>query len=62
MYWLAPILAFIGVAALLYGFSKNSRKILVAAGITLFLAGSLGDFLEGFKAGALSAAPAQSEP
>lgn len=51
MYWLGPILALAGLACLLYGFSKNNRKILFAAGLTLFLAGSLGDFLQGFKDG-----------
>jgi len=51
MYWVGPILGFIGVVCLLYGFFKNSRNMLLGAGIILFLAGSLGDFLQGFKAG-----------
>jgi len=57
MYWLGPILGLIGVACLLYGFFKNSRNILLGAGIILFLAGSLGDFLQGFKAGFTGSPP-----
>jgi hypothetical protein len=51
MYWVGPILGFVGAAGLLYGFRKNNRNILLGAGIILFLAGSLGDFLKGFEAG-----------
>ena len=59
MYWLPLILALVGFIALFYGFSKNNRKILFAAGIVLFLSGSLGEFLSGFKDGIMSQAPAQ---
>jgi len=62
MYWIGPILAFIGLVAMIYGFVKNNRKILVVAGITLFLAGTLGDFLEGFKEGVTSEMPAATSP
>ena len=51
MYWIGPILALCGLGLLLYGFSKNNRNLLVVAGITLFLAGSATDFLEGFIEG-----------
>jgi hypothetical protein len=61
MYWLPLVLAVVGFAALFYGFSKNNRKILLSAGIVLFLAGSLGDFLAGFEEGVMSQAPAKSE-
>lgn len=51
MYWISPILALVGLALLLYGFRKNNRVILVAAGFTLFLAGTITDMVEGFVAG-----------
>ena len=57
MYWIGPILALCGLALLLYGFSKNSRNLLAVAGITLFLAGSATDFLEGFIEGVESKQP-----
>lgn len=60
MYWMGPLLAFAGLAALLYGFWKNSRWILAGAAVTLFLAGSLGDLLDGFRAGAFAHLPVES--
>jgi hypothetical protein len=51
MEWFGPILAFIGVGLLLYGFNRNRRDILFAAGAILFLAGALSDFLRGFADG-----------
>jgi membrane-bound ClpP family serine protease len=57
MYWLAPILAIVGVVALLYGFTKNNRNILLVAAIVLFFAGTAGDLLSGFKAGVQSHMP-----
>lgn len=46
MEWIAVALAFLGLVLLLVGFWKNRRGLLVVAGIVLFLAGSLGDFLD----------------
>lgn len=57
MYWFELTLAIVSFAGLLYGFSKNDRKILFIAGIALFVAGSSGDFVHGFKDGLKDAAP-----
>lgn len=46
MDWIAVALAFLGLVLLLVGFWKNSRGLLVIAGTVLFLAGSVGDFLD----------------
>lgn len=46
MEWIAVALAFLGVILLLVGFAKNRRGLLVVAGIVLFVAGSLGGFLD----------------
>lgn len=46
MDWIAVALAVLGVILLLVGFAKNRRGLLVVAGIVLFVAGSLGDFLD----------------
>ena len=50
-YWIGPVLGIIGAVLLVYGFNKNSRKILAGAGIVLFLAGAAGDFMDGFLKG-----------
>jgi hypothetical protein len=62
MYWLAPILAIVGVATLVYGFAKNNRNILLIAAIVLFSAGAAGDLLSGFKAGIQSQIPNSENP
>ena len=46
MEWIAVALAVLGVILLLVGFWKNRRGLLVVAGVVLFVAGSLGDFLD----------------
>lgn len=51
MYWIGPILALVGLALLVYGFHKNSRGLLALAGVTLFLAGTMTDFIDGFVKG-----------
>lgn len=55
MDWIAVALAFLGLVLLLVGFWKNSRGLLVMAGIVLFLAGSVGDFLDRWVATAKQA-------
>jgi len=40
-----------GFVALVVGFRRNNRNILLAAGIALFLSGALPDFVRGVQAG-----------
>lgn len=46
MYWIAIALAVVGLLLLLIGFARNGRGTLVLAAIVLFVAGSLGGFLD----------------
>jgi len=40
-------LAVIGFGLLFYGFSRNNRKLLLVAGIMLFLTGTFSEFIRG---------------
>lgn len=51
MQWIGIAFALVGLALLLYGFAKNNRYILVAAGVALFLGGALPDFARGYLDG-----------
>ena len=51
MYWMELGLAVGGFVALLVGFRRNNRNILLAAGIALFLSGAVPDFVRGVQAG-----------
>jgi hypothetical protein len=44
-------LLFIGIVALIIGYRKNSRNILVMAAIVLFLSAGLNDLINGFNEG-----------
>jgi uncharacterized membrane protein YccC len=57
MDYLEIFLLLFGVVALLVGFFKNNRYILLAAGIALLVAGGLGDFANGFMQGVLDSSP-----
>jgi hypothetical protein len=46
MYWIAIALAVLGLLLLLVGFARNRRGMLAVAGALLFVAGSLGGFLD----------------
>ena len=57
MYFLDIALAVIGFGLLFYGFSRNNRKLLLIAGVTLFLVGTLSEFISGFIQGVGSQIP-----
>lgn len=59
MEWITPVLAFVGLALLLVGFTKRNRWILVAAGLVLFVAGSSASFIRGLQDGYRASAPQQ---
>ncbi len=60
MEWFGPVVAFIGLVLLVYGFKKDRRRILFAAGLILLLAGSLSDILQGVADGISPQSPAES--
>ncbi|RQO56318.1 hypothetical protein DBR47_17445 [Paucibacter sp. KBW04] len=45
------VLSLIGLGLLIYGYRKNCRNLLLAAALTLVLAGGAGDFVQGLKEG-----------
>ena len=51
MYWMELGLAVGGFVALLVGFRRNNRNILLAAGVALFLSGALPEFVRGYQEG-----------
>ena len=51
MFWLELGLAVGGFVALLVGFRRNNRNILLAAGVALFLSGALPEFVRGYQDG-----------
>ncbi|WP_109126395.1 hypothetical protein [Dyella sp. C11] len=51
----------IGVVALVIGYRRNQRNLLLVAAIVLFLAGSVGDFAGGFKQGLQQGAKVASQ-
>ena len=51
MDYIEAALFIVGVVALVIGYRKNQRNVLLSAAIILFLAGTVGDFAEGFQQG-----------
>lgn len=49
---LSIVMEIVGLAWLVYGYSKNNRKHMLAAALLLWFGGSLNDFVRGFMAGA----------
>lgn len=60
MEYIEIILLVVGVIALIVGYRKNQRNVLLFAAIVLFLAATVGDFahgiLDGYNTGGSSAA------
>lgn len=46
MFWIAVAVAVLGALLLLVGFIRNRRGLLAASAVVLFVAGSLGGFLD----------------
>lgn len=61
MQWIGIAFALVGLVLLLYGFAKNNRYVLVAAGVALFLGGALPGFARGYLDGYDSARVQSSE-
>lgn len=60
MYWFAVGATLVGLIALVWGYRKNNRNVLAAAGLLLLLAGGAEEFVAGFQDGvssSLSTAP-----
>lgn len=51
MSYVEVALFIVGAAALVFGYRKNQRNVLLLAAILLFLAGTVGDFTRGFASG-----------
>ena len=45
------IIEILALAGLIWGYSKKSRNVMLAAALLLWLGGSLNDFVSGFIAG-----------
>lgn len=51
LYWLDITLAIAGFVVLMIGYRRNSRKLLLAAALLLFLTGTLSEFSRGYADG-----------
>jgi membrane-bound ClpP family serine protease len=51
MKYIELALFIVGVVALVVGYRKSHRNVLLSAAIILFLAGNVGDFAHGFQEG-----------
>ncbi|MFC4727259.1 hypothetical protein [Coralloluteibacterium thermophilus] len=51
MDWMEGVLMLGALGVLIFGFVRNDRRILLAAGLVLFLGGTVGDVVQGFEQG-----------
>ncbi|HZX69876.1 MAG TPA: hypothetical protein VFE77_03575 [Rhodanobacter sp.] len=51
MEYIQSVLLVVGVIVLVVGYRKNQRNLLLSAAVVLFLAGTVGNFTQGFLDG-----------